>query len=63
MNLKPFSDDAASLAVAVGWLHPQVPEVAKDDVQKAADKICAAKLLLIEAQNKIDSSASHGVSK
>lgn len=54
MNLKPFSDDAAKLAVAVGWLHPQVPEVARPEIEKAAAYLIAAKSMLIQAQQKIE---------
>ena len=54
MNLKPFSDDVAKLAVSVGWLHPQVPEVAKPEIEKAAAYLIAAKSMLIQAQQKIE---------
>ena len=53
MDLQPFAVDCSTLATAVGWLHPQVPDKAKEAIRNAGEHLMAARDEILRAQASI----------
>ena len=54
MNLDHYIKDLEALSVKVGWLHPQVPQSSRSDIETAVIAMRAAVDTLIRVQARLD---------
>jgi hypothetical protein len=53
MNIEPYIKDLDALSVKVGWLHPQVPQSSRSDIETALIAMRAAVDTLVRVQSKL----------